>query len=93
MMDLGNKLQGYLNALGNMALFDAGANRGAKDSPFEVKKLGKKAKKPNGKDIVGYQDQVLELTKSLAGIEQWGTVEIEERQKVMAERAPQVWPK
>ena len=77
---LGQKLDQYLNMIGNQALLNDKANRGARDLAFYKKK-----------DF--YRKQVLELTQSLAEYEAWGTGQIAVRQKQMAEQAPRMWPK
>lgn len=78
--DLGMHLGQYTNMLGNQALLNDKANRGAKDLPFEKKK-----------DL--YRKQKLGLTKAVAELEQWSSCQILERQEQLAKRAPEVWPK
>ena len=80
MRDLGTKLKPFTNMLGNQALLNDKANRGARDRHFEKKK-----------DF--YKKQALELTKSLASYEQWGLDQILANQRDMAKRAPQIWRK
>ena len=77
---LGIRLQKLLNMLGNQALLNIKANRGAKDLPF-----------PKKKDF--YRKQALELTKALAVNGKWGESEVLARQKEMAKIAPSVWRK
>ena len=79
-MDLGKSFGQWLNMLGNQALLNDRANRGAKDLPFARKKIF-------------YKEQALKLTESLTKYEQWGESQILERQKKMAEEAPRIWPK
>ena len=55
--ELGKQIESYLHKLGNQALLNETANRGAKDSPFDSKKSF-------------YAGQKLELTKELADMEQ-----------------------
>ena len=66
--------------LGNQALLDNKANRGARDLPFNKKK-----------DF--YKEQALELTKALAECEHWNTSRILENQKEMASNAHVIWSK
>ena len=77
---LGKRLAPSLNRLGNQALLNLEANRALKDSPFQIKRGF-------------YGKQILELTKSLDDCEDWNLDEILLRQKRMAEKAPQIWPK
>ncbi len=77
---LGAKLDPFLNMLGNQALLNDKANRGARDLSFAKKK-----------DY--YKKQALELTKTLASHEAWGVKQIRDRQKTLAEKAPLIWPK
>ena len=78
--DIGKKIKPFLYMLGNQALLNDKANRGAKDSEF-----------PKKKDF--YKKQALELTKTLAEYDKWGTDQISARQKEMAKDAPLIWPK
>lgn len=80
MQELGKILQPYLNRLGNQALLNDRANRGARDRPFDKKRAF-------------YERQALELTKALKGRAKWTMTEIKTRQKRLAKDAPQVWPK
>ena len=80
MQDLGEKFKPYLHMLGNQALFNDKANRGAKDLPFAKKK-----------DF--YKRQALELTKSLAHCEKWSLSQISARQKELANTAHLTWRK
>ena len=80
MQELGNTLQPYLNRLGNQALLNNKANRGARDRPFDKKRAF-------------YEKQALELTKALNGHPSWTMAEIKSRQKRLARDAPKVWPK
>ena len=77
---LGKKLLPSLNKLGNQALLNLNMNRALKDSPFSEKK-----------DCYGMQ--ALELTNSLADHKEWKLDQILTRQKEMAKKAPQIWPK
>ena len=77
---LGKLLEPLLYRLGNQALLNNKANRGAKDLPFSTKKIF-------------YKKQALTLTNTLVGQESWGSKEIHERQKEMAKRAHLIWPK
>ena len=77
---LGEALEHYQNRIGNQTLLNETANRVAKDKPFDDKKPF-------------YEKQALELTKSLVDCEQWNLDAIKERQKKLAARAPEVWPK
>ena len=78
--ELGKKLQPWLFRLGNQALLNDKANRGAQDNSFDKKK-------------VYYQKQALELTKTLDLSEEWTFTQIEAKQKEMAKRAVTIWPK
>ena len=78
--EIGQELEQYLNRLGNQALLNDKANRGAKDKPFQTKKEF-------------YEKQALELTNRLIGCEEWKPEQIIERQRKMAARAPETWPK
>ena len=78
--NLAKELGPYLNRLGNQALLNDRANRGARDRPFSKKKGF-------------YSKQALELTKQLTKHEAWGMEEVLKRQKALAEMAPQIWPK
>ena len=78
--DLGQQLKRYLNMLGNQALLNYRHNRRGKDFPFTEKREF-------------YVTQALELTKALAEYEEWGPSQIQARQKDMAKRAIQIWPK
>lgn len=78
--NLGKEIEPFLNMLGNQALLNYTKNRGAKDSTFSEKA-----------DL--YQKQALELTKTLAECKKWGTEQILARQKELANKAPQIWPK
>ena len=78
--DLGEMLKPYLNRLGNQALLNNVANRRARDLPFEDKK-------------VLYNCQALDLTKALTGCMRWGPSQIRARQKKLASRAVQTWPR
>ena len=80
MLDIGKILEPYVNRLGNQALLNDKANRGAKDRPF--------AQKRNF-----YKNQALELTKSLSKLEKWGLKQISARQKELAKKAPSIWQK
>ena len=80
MRDLGKKLEPFLYMLGNQALLNDKANRGAKDLPFEKKK-----------DF--YKKQALELTRSLGECETWGLSQISARQKDIANNAHLIWRK
>ena len=76
---LGKLIEPYLYMLGNQALFNDKANRGARDLPFAKKK-----------DF--YKKQALELTKALAACENWGLDQILTRQREIAKSAPLIWP-
>ena len=78
--ELGKKLSHWLLRLGNQALLNDKANRGAQDNPFDKKK-------------VYYQKQALQLTNTLNSSEEWKLAQIEARQKEMAKRAAQIWAK
>lgn len=78
--NLGKKLDPLLNMLGNRALLNDKANRGAKDLRFSKKK-----------DF--YKKQALELTKTIAKYEKWGLSQMSEKQKEMAKNAHRIWPK
>ena len=80
MSSLGKELEALLNRLGNQALLNDRANRGAKDLPFSKKK-----------DV--YKKQALELTKTLAENEDWGLSQISARQEEMAKSVHLIWPK
>ena len=80
MRDLGTKLKPFLNMLGNQALLNYKANRGARDLAFD-----------NKKDF--YKKQALELTKALVVCEDWGPDQILARQKAMAGNAHLIWRK
>ena len=80
MRNLGMKLRPFVDMLGNQALLNDKANRGARDLPF-----GKK------KDY--YKKQALELTKALVERERWGPSQISANQKTMARHAHQIWRK
>ena len=80
MRDLGTKLKPFLNMLGNQALLNDKANRGARDLPFEKKKNY-------------YKKQALELTKALVESEDWGPSQIVANQKAMAKKAHLIWRK
>ena len=77
---LGESLQTLLSMLGNQALLYHKANGIATDAPFEDKREF-------------YRGQASELTKTLAENSVWGPKEIIARQKMLAERAPEVWRK
>ena len=77
---LGNHLEHYLNMLGNQALLNNKANRGARNKPFEKKKAF-------------YAKQALQLTNGLSHREQWGLQQIVERQEEMSLKAPLIWRK
>ncbi len=77
---VGKSLEGFLNRLGNQALLNDKANRGAKDLPFDKKKCF-------------YKKQALTLTNSLTKYDQWDLKKISERQKEMAKEAPGIWRK
>jgi len=77
---LGEKLGQKLNKLGNLALLDNRDNRGARNSSFEKKKSF-------------YEKQGLLLTQALTDFEQWKEDDILERQKALAEKALEAWPK
>ena len=78
--ELANSLRPLLNLLGNQALLNNKANRGARDKAFVTKKPF-------------YEKQALELTKALADYESWGESQTMSRQKEMAKRAPEIWPR
>ncbi len=80
MEHLGRSIEPALNRLGNQALFNDRANRGARDLPFEAKKNF-------------YKRQALELTNSLCSFDEWGLVQISDRQKKLAKNAHLVWAK
>ena len=80
MRDLGAKLRPFVYMLGNQALLNDKANRGARDLPFDKKK-----------DF--YKKQALELTKVLLESENWGSDQITRRQKTMARNATTIWRK
>ena len=80
MRDLGTKLNPFVYMLGNQALLNDKANRGAKDLPFDKKR-----------DF--YKKQALELTKALVKSENWGPSQILANQKAMAGNAHMTWPK
>ena len=75
---LGKSLETFLNMLGNQALLYHKANGIATDAPFRDKREF-------------YKGQASELTKTLAENAMWGPKEIIARQKMLAERAPEVW--
>lgn len=77
---LGKEIERSLNMLGNQALLNLTYNRRVKDLPFADKS-----------ELYGRQ--ALELTKALVEYEGWGPSQIQERQKEMAKRAVQTWPK
>ena len=76
--DLGEELKRYSNMLGNQALLNYVANRGARDLPFANKRHL-------------YGKQALELTKALAEYEAWSLDQIQARQNNLARRAVQTW--
>jgi len=78
MEDLGRSIEPALHMLGNQALFNDQANRGARDLPFDDKK-----------DF--YKRQALELTNSLCDHSVWGLDQILTRQKQLAKNAHLVW--
>ena len=80
MRDLGTKLRPFVYMLGNQALLNDKANRGARDLPFDKKK-----------DF--YKKQALELTKVLLESENWGSDQITRRQNTMARNATTIWRK
>ena len=80
MEDLGRLIEPYLYMLGNQALLNDKANRGARDLSFAKKR-----------DF--YKKQALELTKELAAREDWGLNQILARQKEIAKKAHLIWPK
>lgn len=79
-INLAKELLPFVNKLGNQALLNLKANRALKDSPFSDKK-----------DF--YKKQALKLTKSLENYGEWKLGQILNRQKEMAKKAPQIWPK
>ncbi len=78
--DLGEELKPHLNMLGNQALLNYVENRRARDLPFADKR-------------VLYGNQALELTKALGKLEEWSLSQIQARQKDLAGRAIQTWPR
>ena len=78
--DLRQRLEPSLYMLGNQALLNDKANRGARNLPFAKKKEF-------------YRKQALELTKEIADLEMWGLSQIQERQRTLAERAVDAWPR
>lgn len=78
--ELAEKLRPFLNMLGNQALLNDKKNRGARDKAFANKKPY-------------YKKQKLELTNSLSEQDSWGENQILSRQKQLATRAPEIWPK
>lgn len=68
----------YVNRWGNLSLFFAGYNIPASNKGFEEKKPY-------------YEKSDVELTQRLCDWEAWGPVQIEERQRWLAERAETLW--
>lgn len=77
---LGEVLSPMLNSLGNQALLNSTANKVAKDRRFSKKKAF-------------YGTQKLDFTSSLVNRDEWGPIQIMERQQEMAHRAPEIWRK
>ena len=76
---LGEKLQPYLNRLGNQALVHQTPNRAQKDRPFASKRAG-------------YKEMALQLTNEVANKDSWDLGEIESRQQRLATTALKAWP-
>jgi hypothetical protein len=70
--------QTYHKRIGNMVLL----------SPSENVNLGNQ---PFAERIDGYRDSPLLLTQEVATVEEWGPVEVEERQEWLAQIAVNVW--
>ena len=68
----------YYKRLGNLTIMDSNLNVAANNASFEEKK-------------VIYQQSRIEMTRSLAESPEWSTRTIEERQRVLAQTAVQVW--
>lgn len=79
-LKLGEELTSSLNVLGNQALLNFVENRRARDLPFADKKNL-------------YRKQDIELTKALTTRMRWGPSQIRARQKKLASRAVQTWPR
>ena len=78
--ELAMTISSWLFRLGNQALLNDKANRGAQDNPFDKKK-------------VYYQKQALQLTNTLSNLEEWKFAQINARQKEIASRAVKIWAK
>ena len=78
--DLLNRLEPFLNRLGNQALLNNVKNRGVKNKSFKSKKEF-------------YESQALAWTKGLLEYDTWGENQIAARQEAMARQAPDLWPK
>ena len=72
-------IESHWKRLGNMALMSATKNNNIGNLSFEDKKKV-------------YKDSAFTLTSQLAGYSTWGTEQIDNRQKVMAELAVKTWP-
>jgi uncharacterized protein with ParB-like and HNH nuclease domain len=82
-IDLGSDWQNiynsYLNKLGNLTI--TGYNQELKNFSFQRKKSGEK----------GYENSSIKITRELANYEKWGSDEIEERGKILAEKLSDMW--
>ena len=68
----------YHKRLGNLTVIDRGLNTAAANASFEEKKQV-------------YAESEIEMTRSIADVEDWTTQSIEDRQMALAETAVQVW--
>jgi hypothetical protein len=74
-----DQVRSYSKRLGNLALLLAKNNSDLKSSNFKTKK-----------NI--YKDSPYELTRQIAGVNDWSEVEVNSRQKTLAEYALRAWP-
>ena len=72
------ELTHWTKRLGNVTLLDEGLNIGASNNKFTNKRQR-------------YAESKFDLTQQLAELEEWGTDQIETREREFAELAVQVW--
>jgi uncharacterized protein with ParB-like and HNH nuclease domain len=68
----------YLTKLGNLTMLGKKLNIVASNNPFEAKK-------------VEYEKSDIATTRELAGVAEWGLTQIDERTKVLAIKATELW--
>lgn len=79
--------------LGNFALWASAPNRGIKNAAFNCHQATPNKAKPTCCKRHAYLNSDVVLTKRIAqDFEEWGSVELAERQQTLAEAAGAIWP-